>query len=280
MMRVVQSKLIKETVKKLCLKANIELRGDMLAALKRARAVEKNLKARRILDIIIDNALIARKKKMAICQDTGMVVVYFDIGQDVMIKGNIDKAINEGVREAYKEGYFRKSIVNGPFSRKNTDTNLPSVIYTKIVPGNKISITVIIKGFGCENVSKTKMFMPTESPVAVEDFVVDVVKETGSKACPPVYIGVGIGGTLDKAVSLSKEAVLRKIGSHSEIPHVAKMEKSMLRKINKLNIGPMGAGGKATALGVSILTYPTHIAGLPVAVNISCHATRNARKTI
>ena len=279
-MRIVKAELIKKVVKELCIKANLELRGDVLSLLKRARSREKSPKARRVLGIIIDNALIAKRKKLPICQDTGMVIVYLDIGQGVMIKGDIAKAVEEGVAIAYKEGYFRKSVVRDPLLRKNTNTNLPPIIYTKITPGNKIEVRAVVKGFGCENTSSIKMFRPTDSGSLIEDFIVDAVRGIGSKACPPLYIGIGIGGTLDKAVSLSKEAVLRKISSSSKKPHVAKMEKSILKKINRLRIGPMGVGGDTTALGVSILTYPTHIAGLPVALNISCHATRDAGKTI
>lgn len=279
-MRIVKSKLIKEVVKELCIKANLELRGDVLSLLRRARAKERSPKARRVLDIIIDNALIAKRKKLPICQDTGMVIVYLDIGQGVMIKGDIKKAVEEGVAIAYKEGYFRKSVVRDPLLRKNTNTNLPPIIYTKVTPGNKIEVRTVVKGFGCENASNIKMFRPTDSGSLIEDFIVDVVRDIGSKACPPLYIGIGIGGTLDKAVSLSREAVLRKVGSRSKKPHIAKMEKNILKKINRLKIGPMGVGGDTTALGVSILSYPTHIAGLPVALNISCHATRDAEKTI
>ena len=279
-MRSVKVKLIKKVVKNLCIKANLELRGDVLSLLRRARMKEKSRRARRVLDIIIDNALIAKRKKLPICQDTGMVIVYLDIGQGVMIKGDIKKAVEEGVAVAYKESYFRKSVVSDPLLRNNTNTNLPPIIYTKVTPGNKIEVIVVVKGFGCENTSSIKMFRPTDPESSIEDFIVDVVRGTGSKACPPLYIGIGIGGTLDKAVSLSKEAVLRKIGSRSKIPHIAKMEKNILKKINRLKIGPMGVGGDTTALGVSILIHPTHIAGLPVALNISCHATRDARRVI
>lgn len=279
-MRIVNAKVITETVKSLCIKANLELREDVLSALRRAKKKETSARAKRILDIIIYNALIARKKRLPICQDTGMVVVYLEIGQAVKIRGDINRAIQEGVRQAYRDGYFRKSVVRDPFMRKNTDTNLPPVIYTRIVPGNRIGVVVAAKGFGCENASRTKMFRPMDSESLIQDFVVGIIEELGSKACPPMYIGIGIGGTLDKAVLLSKEAVLRPVGKSSNQRHIAQLEKDILRKINKLKIGPMGVGGKTTALGVSILTYPTHIAGLPVAVNISCHATRDAKRII
>jgi len=278
--RTINSKLITDTVRALCIKANIELRKDVLLALRRARKKETNSKARRILDIIIQNALIAKEKRLPICQDTGMVVSYLKIGQDIKIKGDIRKAILEGIANAYRDGYFRKSIVQDPLIRKNTNTNLPPVIYTKIVPGNKMDIRVIVKGFGSENSSRTKMFRPTDPSSLIEDFVVRVVRESGSKSCPPLYIGIGIGGTLDKAVSLSKEAILRPVGNYNKAPHIARLEKRLFKKVNNLKIGPMGMGGKTTALGVSVLTYPTHIAGLPVAVNISCHATRDAGKVV
>jgi len=279
-MRTIETKILTKTVKELCIKANVELRKDFYLTLKRAREKETSPKARRILDIIIENAVLAKRKNLPICQDTGMVVVYLDIGQGVRIKGDIKKAVERGVGQAYKEGYFRKSIVKDPFIRKNTNTNLPPIIYTEVVPGNRIDIKVIIKGFGCENAGRTRMFRPTEPILCIEDFIVDIVKNLGSKACPPMYIGIGIGGTLDKAVSLSREAIFRPIGRYNKKSHIRRLEKSILKKVNRLNIGPMGIGGKTTVLGVSVLTYPTHIAGLPVAVNISCHATRDARKVI
>ncbi|MFA4991069.1 MAG: fumarate hydratase [Candidatus Omnitrophota bacterium] len=280
MTRTVDNRLIFETVKRLCLKANIELREDVLSALKAARRKETGARAKEILGIIIENASIAKEKKLPICQDTGMTAVYLDIGQSVIVKGDLRKAIEKGVAQAYKEGYFRKSVVADPLIRKNTNTNLPAIIHMESVPGRRIRLRVMIKGFGCENTSKTRMFRPTEGISKIEDFVVESVREAGSRPCPPVYIGIGIGGTLDKAVSMSKEAIFRPIGKNSGKPHVKKMEKALLEKINRLNIGPAGVKGGITALGVSILTYPTHIAGLPVAVNISCHATRTAEKTI
>lgn len=280
MMRIAEGDLITKTVKDLCLKANTDLRKDILFALKAARGKERSHESRRMMDIVIENAAIAKKKKLPICQDTGMVVVYLKIGQDVRVKGDIKKAVEKGIGQAYKQGYLRKSVVSDPLIRKNTGTNLPAIIYTDLKPGNKIDIRVAIKGFGCENVSKTRMFKPTDPVRAIENFVVASVKGAGSRPCPPVYVGVGIGGTLDKAVLLSKQAVFRRVGEHSRFPHVASLEKDMLKRINDLKIGVMGIGGNVTALAVSILTYPTHIAGLPVAVNISCHATRDSRKVI
>jgi fumarate hydratase subunit alpha len=280
MIRIIDSKLIRDAVKALFIKANTSLRPDILSGLKLARKKETKEKARYVLDVIIKNAAIAKKKMLPICQDTGMAVVYLKIGQSLIVKGSLKKAVNEGVGLAYKEGYFRSSIVSDPLIRENTNTNLPSIIYTDIVPGNKINIRVCVKGFGCENVSKTMMFRPTDPVSDIEQFIVGTVRDAGSKPCPPVYIGIGIGGTLDKAVSLSKEAIFRPLGKPNKDKHIARLEKSILKKVNNLRIGPIGVKGNITALGVSILTYPTHIAGLPVAVNISCHATRTQETTI
>jgi fumarate hydratase subunit alpha len=280
MIRTIDSKLITAKVKDLFIKANTSLRPDILTGLKLALKKERVKKARYILDVLIKNASIAKNKGLAICQDTGMAVVYLRIGQSLVIKGELKKAVDKGAALAYREGYFRKSVVADPLIRKNTNTNIPAIIYSDIVPGDRINIRVVAKGFGCENVSKVRMFRPTEPVSSVEEFIVDTVKAAGSRPCPPVYIGIGIGGTLDKAVSLSREAIFRPLREKSKYKHIAKLERSVLEKVNKLNIGPGGIGGKATALGVSILTYPTHIAGLPVSVNISCHATRTAEATI
>lgn len=280
MIRTLDSRLITRAVKDLFIKANTSLRPDVLSGLKLARKNEAGEKAKYVLDIIIKNAAIAKKKMLAICQDTGMAVVYLSIGQSLIVKGDLEKAVSKGVALAYKKGFFRNSVVSDPLIRKNTNTNLPPIIYTDIVRGSKINIKVVAKGFGCENVSETRMFRPTDPVSSIEKFVVDAVKNAGSRSCPPVYIGIGIGGTLDKAVSLSREAIFRPIGKSSKYSHIAKLEKSILKSVNKLRIGPIGVGGNVTALGVSILTYPTHIAGLPVSLNISCHATRTAETTI
>jgi len=280
MIRTIDSKLIRDAVKDLFIKANTSLRPDILSGLKDARKKETRKKAKYALDVIIKNAFIAKKKMLAICQDTGMAVVYLKVGQSLTIKGDLKKAVTKGVELAYKEACLRKSIVDDPLTRENTNTNLPPVIYTDIVPGNKINIRVVAKGFGCENVSKINMFRPTDPVSSIEKFIVDTVKEAGSRPCPPVYIGIGIGGTLDKAVSLSREAIFRPLGKNSKYKNIARLEKSILKKVNNLKIGPVGVGGNVTALGVSILTYPTHIAGLPVSVNISCHATRTAEAVI
>jgi fumarate hydratase subunit alpha len=280
MTRIVDSKLIQDAVKDLFIKVNTSLRPDILFGLKLARKNETREKAKYCLDVIIKNASIAKKKMLAICQDTGMAIVYLKVGQSLIVKGDLKNSVAKGVALAYKEGYFRNSVVSDPLIRKNTNTNLPPIIYTDIVPGNKINIKVVAKGFGCENVSKIRMFRPTDSVSSIESFIVDAMKDAGSRPCPPVYIGIGIGGTLDKAVYLSKEAIFRPLGKKSKDKHIARLEESILKKVNNLKIGPIGVGGNTTALGVSILTYPTHIAGLPVSVNISCHATRTAESTI
>ncbi len=280
-MRKINVKQITEAVRKLCIDANINLRKDIFSALKNAYLFEKNRRAKRILEILLTNAELAKTKMLPICQDTGMVVVHIKLGQDVrIVGGDLKSAINKGVRLGYKEGFLRKSIVSDPLQRINSGTNEPAIIYTDIVRGNKIKITVSPKGFGCENVSRIKMFDPTANLNELEDFVVETAKEAGSKPCPPIYVGIGIGGTMEKSALLSKEALLRPITKKNELSHLARLEKRLLKRINSLGIGPMGLGGKTTALGVSISAYPTHIAGLPVSVSISCHATRSASKVI
>lgn len=280
MKRTIEPKLITDAVRDLFIDVNTNLRRDILSALKKAREKEDTENGKYVLDVIIENSYIAREKELPICQDTGMAVVYLKIGQSVIIKGDIKNSVEKGIKLAYKQGCFRKSVVSDPLVRKNTQTNLPAIIYIDIVPGNKINIRAAVKGFGCENVSRIKMFRPTDSYKDIEKFVVSSVKEAGSRPCPPVYIGIGIGATLDKAVFLSREAIFRPVGEYNKKPHLARLEKNILREVNKLNIGPGGVGGRTTALGVSALSYPTHIAGLPVAVYISCHATRTAEKTI
>ncbi|MCM8781521.1 MAG: fumarate hydratase [Candidatus Omnitrophica bacterium] len=281
-MRTITVGKIRKTVSELCVKANIDLRKDILYALKRVANLENKSGAKRILRILLDNAKIAKDEGLAICQDTGVVCVYLEIGQDVKISGGtLEKAVNDGVKIGYKKGYFRNSVVDA-LSRKNTNTNTPSIIYTKIVKGNKVKITVVPKGFGCENKSQLKMFKPTATFEEIKKFIIDVVKEAGADACPPFIIGVGIGGTFEKAAELSKEALLKKITNY-QLPitnYICKLEQALLKEVNRLNIGPMGLGGRITALGVNILTHPTHIAGLPVAVSIGCHAMRVASKII
>lgn len=279
-MRTIKISQIEKTVRELCLEANINLGDDIIGALKKAFMLEKNNRAKRILKTILENAYFARKERLPICQDTGMAIVYCSIGQEVRLKGDsITGAINRGVRAGYKT--LRKSVVGEPLIRRvNTGDNTPAIIHFDIIRGDKIKITLSIKGFGCENKSALKMFRPTEKISEIEDFIIQTVLDAGPDACPPFVVGVGIGGTQDKATLLAKEAHLRPLSTRHPKPRIARMEKRLLNKINQSGIGPMGLGGKITALAVNMATYPTHIAGLPVAVNISCHATRRASRII
>ena len=279
-MRRIRAGEITKTVAMLAIKANISLRIDVLNALKRAARSEKKKTARRILNILIENAKIAKSKKIAICQDTGMAVVFCGIGQQVYIEGDITRAINEGIRLGYKKGFLRKSVVSDPILRKNTNTNTPCVIHYNIIKGNRVRLTVLPKGFGSENAGRLVMLKPTDTENEIVDFVIKTVKETGADACPPLILGIGIGATSDKAASLSKEATLRPIDRPNPKRHLERLERLILSKVNKTNIGPAGLGGSTTCLGVNILTFPTHIAGLPVCLNISCHAMRSASKVI
>lgn len=275
-MREVKASDITAAVKKLCIDTNYYLNDDMRKRLNEAKDAETFPIARGILDIITENADIAKNDKMPICQDTGMTLVFIELGQDVhVIDGSIEDAINEGVREGYKEGYLRKSVVLDPIQRVNTKDNTPAVIYYNIVKGDKIKITVAPKGFGSENMSQIKMLKPADGVEGVKDFVLKVVEEAGPNPCPPMVVGVGIGGTFDRAAYLSKKALVRSTDVRNSNPYYAKLEEELLNKINKLGIGPQGFGGHTTALAVNIETYATHIAGLPVAVNINCHVTRH-----
>jgi len=269
-MKVIPALKITKVVADLCVQANLFLRRDVLAALNKAYRLEKNLRAKRLLAAVIENARIAKKEKLAICQDTGMPIVFLEIGQDVRITGSFKDAVNRGVELGYKKASLRNSIIREPLARGKAGFS-PAVIHTDIVKGNKIKITVLPKGFGCENKSQVKMFNPTAKLEEIKKFIVDAVKAAGPDACPPYVVGIGIGGTADYACLLAKKALIRRIGARN-----SKLEKDLLKEINILNIGPMGLGGKATVLAVNIETYPTHIAGLPVAVNISCHALRSA----
>lgn len=267
---------ITETVKKLCIETNCCLENDCLSALKTSLRREKSRLAKDILRQLTENVEISAREDIPICQDTGVAVVFVGLGQDVRIKGgNIKDAINEGVRQGYREGYLRKSVVKDPFRRENTGDNTPAVIHYEIVPGNKLKIAVMPKGAGSENMSLVKMFPPQAEIEEIEKFIVDVVKNAGGKPCPPVIVGVGIGGTFEKSALLSKKALLRNIGSRNKDKFYAKMEKRLLNKINRLGIGPMGIGGKTTALDVFIEIFPCHIASLPVSVNIQCWAARH-----
>jgi len=280
-MRKVNVSKIRDAVRGLCLEANFVLRCDIMAALKKALSNETDMRSWNIIRSIVENAWVAKSGKIAICQDTGLVSVFLEIGQGVaLVGGDLKKAVNDGVREAYKKGFLRKSVVADPLLRKNTGTNTPCVIYTVVVPGVKVKIAVAPKGFGSENRSRIKMFRPTASVDAIKKFVLKTAREAGADACPPFVIGIGMGGTFDKAAYLAKKALLRPVDRRNPKGHIRRLEEELLKDINSLGIGPMGLGGRTTALGVNILECPTHIAGLPVAVNMSCHATRSAECVI
>lgn len=281
MIRTVQVEEITENIKDMCIRAAHFLPEDMLGAMKCAEKNEKSPLGRQILEQLEENLSIAAEEMIPICQDTGMAVVFLEIGQDVHFEGgSLEEAVNEGVRRGYTEGYLRKSVVKDPLIRENTKDNTPAVIHEKIVPGDRVKITVAPKGFGSENMSRVFMLKPAEGEEGVKNAVITAVKEAGPNACPPVVVGVGIGGTFEKCALMAKEALLREAGSHSPVPHIKEMEEELLRKINMLGIGPAGLGGTTTALAVNINSYPTHIAGLPVAVNICCHVNRHIVRTI
>jgi fumarate hydratase subunit alpha len=276
-MRKVTEKLISATVSRLCIRANTHLRPDAEAALRRAARLEKNARARKILRQLLQNARIARAESLAICQDTGLPVVFVEIGRDINCLGlDLEGAINAGIRDGYEKGFLRNSIVADPLSRGGSTAFGPAVIHFEFVPRRGLRLTVLPKGFGCENKTQLKMFNPTARSREIKDFIVSAVREAGPDACPPYTVGVGIGASADHASLLSKKALLRPLGKWHPSAHVAALERELLREINESGIGPMGLGGRATALGVHILTHPTHMAGLPVAVNISCHVLRSA----
>lgn len=277
-MRIIPASEITEIVKGMCIEANYNLPCDILEKLKQAESQEESSTGKDILGKIIENADIAKNRKMAICQDTGMAVFFVEIGTDVHVDGNLTGAINEGVRLGYAEGNLRKSIVSDPIERKNTGDNTPAVIHYDFVDGDKITITIAPKGFGSENMSALKMFSPSEGIEAIKDFVVDTVSKAGSNPCPPIVVGVGIGGNFESCATLAKKA-LADAESHPDTFY-ADIEKELLERINALGIGPQGFGGTQTALDVFIKTAPTHIAGLPAAVNISCHVTRHLTKIV
>lgn len=280
-MKEIHINKIIDCVEKLCMEANYFLNSDIYNALRSSVKEEASDSGRMVLEILLKNADISRNEKIAICQDTGMAVVFLEIGQDVhIVGGNLYDAINEGVRRGYKKGYLRASVVKHPFKRMNTGDNTPAIIYTEIVTGDKIKIDIAPKGFGSENMSALKMLKPTDGVEGVKEFIVKTVSNAGPNPCPPVIVGVGIGGTMEKAAFLSKKALLRPVGSACCDRDIAALESEILKKLNKLGIGPAGLGGSITALCVNIEVYPTHIAGLPVAVNIGCHATRHASAII
>ncbi|EDT74319.1 MULTISPECIES: fumarate hydratase [Clostridium] len=280
-MREVNVALITDTVKRLSIEANYFLGADIKESLEKSRKEETYELAGQVLDKIILNSEIACKEKMPMCQDTGMACVFLEIGQDVhFVGGNLEAAINEGVRRGYEDGFLRKSVVDDPIRRVNTKDNTPAVIYYDIVDGDKVKITLAPKGFGSENMSKIGMLKPSDGLEGVKNFVIETVKAAGPNPCPPMVVGVGIGGTFDKAAYLAKKALIRPINTSNKDEFYKDLEIELLEKINKLGIGPQGFGGKTTALGLNIETYPTHIAGLPVAVNINCHATRHKEAII
>jgi fumarate hydratase subunit alpha len=279
-LRIINAEQITQAVAELCVKANTCIGTDILCALSQSRARETSPLAQSVLDTILENADIAEREKMPVCQDTGMAVVFVSVGSNVHINGDIDAAINEGVRQGYRDGYCRNSVVRDPVNRVNTGDNTPAVIYYEFTPGDSLRITVAPKGFGSENMSAVRMLNPSDGLSGVEDFVVNTVKTAGANPCPPVIVGVGIGGTMEKAALLSKQVLLRDVGGVHPDTFWADVEARLLARINSLNIGPSGFGGRTSALGVHILTYPTHIAGLPVAVNIGCHATRHQTEVL
>ena len=280
-MREIEAAKITDTVKRLCIQANVILPEDVKNCIIKRKSEENWAPAREILDRIEENFELAAAENVPICQDTGVACVFLEIGQEVHIAGgDINQAVNEGVRQGYAEGYLRKSVVCDPLDRVNTGDNTPAMIYYDIVPGDKIKITVAPKGFGSENMSQIKMLRPSDGIEGVKAFVLKAVEEAGPNPCPPIIVGVGIGGTFDKAALLAKKALLRETGTPSADPLYAKLEEELLEKINALGIGPQGFGGKTTALAVAVEHYPTHIAGLPVAVNINCHVARHKTEVI
>ena len=279
-MRELSAERITEVVSRLCVEANCHLPLDMQKRIENSLMCENWPCARDILEQIVDNYKIADRENQPICQDTGMACVFLKIGQDVHISGNLEEAIHEGVRRGHQEGFLRKSVVRDPLYRVNTGDNTPAVIYYEIVPGDTVEITLAPKGFGSENMSAIKMLRPSDGLQGVVDFVLQTVKDAGPNPCPPVVVGVGIGGTFDKAAYLAKKALLRPVDEPNGNEFYADLEKELLLKINALGIGPQGLGGRTTALAVNIETFPTHIAGLPVAVNINCHVTRHKTEVL
>ena len=280
-MKTINVNEIIKTVKELSIEANYYLPNDVKEAIEEAEKNEKWPIANNILNKILENSQIAAAEKMPICQDTGMACVFVDIGQDVHITGgSLEEAINEGVRQGYAEGFLRKSVVKDPIHRVNTNDNTPALIYYNMVPGDKVKITVAPKGFGSENMSRIAMLKPSDGLEGVKNFVLETVRMAGHNPCPPIVIGVGIGGSFDKAAYLAKKALIRPVNENNTDEFYSNLEKELLEEVNKIGIGPQGFGGKTTALALNIETYPTHIAGLPVAVNINCHATRHKERVL
>ena len=280
-LRTINAAVVTETVKELCIRANCFLNEDIACAFEKAAEEETYAPAKEIIGILQENAKVAGQQRMAICQDTGMAVVFITLGQNVHITGDaLYDAVNEGIRRGYSEGYLRKSVVADPLRRKNTGDNTPAVIHTQIVPGDKLTIEVAPKGFGSENMSRVAMLNPSDGVEGIKRFVVETVKMAGPNPCPPMILGVGIGGTFEKVALLAKEALLIPLSEDHADPFYAALESELLTLVNEIGIGPQGFGGKTTCLGIKIKAYPTHIAGLPVAVNVGCHVTRHAKATL
>lgn len=275
-MRTIHTDQIVETIRELCIQANIQLAPDVENAVRKARENESKELGKHILGKLCENLEIAQQDQIPICQDTGMAVVFLKVGQELRIEGDsLSNAVNEGVRQGYRDGYLRKSVVGDPLERVNTNDNTPAIIHYEIVDGDQLEITVAPKGFGSENMSRIYMLKPADGVQGVKNAVIETVKLAGPNACPPIIVGVGIGGTFEKCAILAKKALTRDLGRRSELPHIKKLEQELYNEINQLNIGPAGLGGDITTLGVNIETYPTHIAGLPVAINICCHVNRH-----
>ncbi len=280
-MRHIHVKEVTAAIREICMEVNYVAGDDILKSINTGLENETSEIGKNILGQILDNATIAKEKRMPICQDTGMAVVFMSVGQEVHFEGgSIEEAINEGVRQGYDDGYLRKSVVKDPFNRVNTGDNTPAVIHYDIVPGDEVVIYVTPKGFGSENMSQIHMLKPADGIEGAKKAIIRTVDEAGGNACPPMIVGVGIGGTFEKAALLAKKALLRDLDDHSDIPYVKALETELLEKVNKLGIGPQGLGGLTTALAVHVETHPTHIAGLPVAVNISCHVTRHGKRVL
>jgi fumarate hydratase subunit alpha len=279
-MRNIDAKVIEDTVARLCIEANLRLPPDVINAIERAEKAEPWDGAKRILSLLGDNVRIASEKTLPVCQDTGMACVFVELGQDVHIDGDFEEAVNNGVRRGYGEGYLRKSVVCDPLRRVNTGDNTPALLTVKLTRGDKMRITVMPKGFGSENMSALKMLKPADGVEGVKNFVLETVEKAGANPCPPIIVGVGIGGSFDKAAYLAKHALLRPVDEPNPDEYYAALERELMDKINALGIGPQGFGGKTTVLAVLIEAMPTHVAGLPVAVNISCHATRRASASL
>ena len=281
MIRTVNVKELTKNIKEMCIEATHFLSADMDEAMKKAAENEESALGRQILCQLQENLQIAGEDMIPICQDTGMAVIFLEVGQDVHFEGgNVEDAVNEGVRQGYTEGFLRKSVVNDPIIRENTKDNTPAVLYSEIVPGDQVKITVAPKGFGSENMSRIFMLKPADGIEGVKNAILTAVRDAGPNACPPMVVGVGIGGTFEKCALMAKKALTRNVNQHSDIPYVKELEEEMLEKINGLGIGPGGLGGRITALAVNINTYPPHIAGLPVAVNICCHVNRHSVRII